>query len=132
MGLEFSISENVTESLREIASRADDLPMQDISDILLQSVRENFLAQGRPDPWTPRVDNPYDDGHPLLMDTMALYNSLYADVTADEVEINSGEDYGEYLDQGTSKMVARPFFIIQEEDADRIEDLLAQHLDMAD
>jgi len=133
MSLSFLISESISPTLLDMIEQSENLPMESISQLLINSVHENFLEQGRPDPWLPRVENPYDDGHPLLMDTGNLYDSIYAStITNEEIVVESSTEYGDFLNSGTTRMAARPFLIMQDTDADEIENLLAQHFNMTD
>jgi phage gpG-like protein len=128
MGLEFSITENMTAAVHDIIERGENLPMDEIAQFLVESVHQNFDAEGRPDPWAPRAESPYDDGHPILRDSGSLYESIYAStISQDEITVTSNLEYAEYNDQGTSRMPARPFFLMQDSDADEIENIIAQH-----
>lgn len=111
--------------MQNILDNGKNLPMDEIAQLLLESVQLNFDREGRPDPWAPRKD--YGDGHPLLNDTGELIASLEAYVHGDDAGVTAGASYAGYLDQGTSRMEARPFMLIQDTDMDRIEDLLAKH-----
>jgi phage gpG-like protein len=128
MSLDFLINENMIPRMEELIEAGENLPVDEIAQLLIDSVHENFLQEGRPGPWAPRVESPYDDGHPILRDTGDLYNSIQAmEVSQEEIIIDSDLDYAGYNDQGTSRAPARPFLVIQDSDADEIEDLLAQH-----
>ena len=113
----------------ELGKKLDYLPTGAIAKLILQSIEQNFDEEGRPTPWAPRVDP--GDGHPLLKDTGALFHSLFYNIDrgSDDIVIDfeSGMPYAGYLDQGTEKMVARPFFLVQDEDINEIEEILAKH-----
>jgi phage gpG-like protein len=112
----------------DLINKGEDLgpALVDIGELLVDSVHDNFHAQGRPEPWAERV-NPEGDW-PILMRTGNLYNSIHADIGDDTVTVGSDVDYADFLNEGTSKMVSRPFFLIQEpEDLDKIENILIQH-----
>jgi len=124
--IEFEINDSqVFQMLSGLFEHAEHLPMHDIADILVASVHENFEQQGRPEPWEPRLD---DNPWPILHHTGALESSIHALVTGDSVEVTHDTDYGDYLNEGTSRMPAREFLLIQDEDIDAIEDLILNHL----
>lgn len=107
------------------AEHLDDA-MNEIGQLMVDSVRANFEAGGRPEAWEPRlVDVPW----PILRKTGNLYNSIHYSVYGDNVDIDDDTEYGRYHDQGTSRLPARPFLLIQDEDEQRIMDLIAQHFD---
>lgn len=115
------------ELIDDLIAKGEDLgpALVDIGELLVDSVHDNFQAGGRPDPWAERVEPTGD--WPLLMKTGNLYNSIHADIGEDTVQVTSDVEYADFLDQGTSKMVARPFFLVAEEDVDKIENILIQH-----
>ena len=110
----------------EAGDKAEDLDgvLDSIGRLLVDSVHKNFQAEGRPDPWMPRVDNL---SHPILRKSGALYSSIDYDVNGLEVSVFAGEEYGKYHDEGTSRLPKRPFLIMQPEDEDEILDLIAKH-----
>jgi phage gpG-like protein len=58
-----------------------------------------------------------------------MYNSVMYHVdNKEEVSAYPGVDYAEYLDQGTSRMVARPFMYLTDESEAEINEILAQHI----
>lgn len=101
------------------------VPLDEIGQLLVQSVHANFDAQGRPTQWEGRQD---DHPWPILIKTGALYNSIGYSVHGDGVSVDCGEPYGDYHDQGTSRIPARPFLLIQDEDANEIENMIWEHL----
>jgi phage gpG-like protein len=113
----------------EYEKKLDTIPVSEIGKLILQSIEQNFDEEGRPTPWAPRKEE--GDGHPLLKDTGSLYYSLFYDILRhpDEIdlEFQSGMPYDVFLDKGTEKMPARPFYLIQDEDVTEIEDILARH-----
>lgn len=124
----FEVTVDISHFL-ELGKKLDYLPTGAIAKLILQSIEQNFDDEGRPTPWAPRKDE--GDGHPLLKDTGSLYYSIFYNIDrkSDEIDIEfeSGMPYAGYLDQGTSKMEARPFFLVQDEDLTEIEDILARH-----
>lgn len=109
----------------EAGDKVDDLDgvFDAIGRLLVDSVHKNFQAEGRPDPWMPRVDNL---PHPILRKTGNLYNSIAYDVNGLEVAVYAEADYGQYHDEGTSRLPRRPFLLMQNEDEDEIMDLVAK------
>ena len=95
-----------------------------IGEYMLDSVSANFRDEGRPERWAERV--PPTGAWPLLFKTGKLYHSLHSIVGTEEVSVTHETEYGDYLDTGTSKMVARPFLLFQNEDVDHIENMIAQ------
>ena len=125
--LEISITDYATPMLDELLSHADHMDdvMDDIGRLMVDSVHQNFEEEGRP-AWEPRlVDVPW----PILRKTGALYNSIHYSVFGAEVNIDTDSDYGMFHQEGTDRMVARPFLEIQPEDETMIMDLLYQHFD---
>ena len=111
--------------LQNILDDGRNLPMDEIAELLLASVQRNFDEEGRPDRWDPRVEP--TGSWPLLNKTGNLIASLGTDINGDIVSVTNSASYAGYLNEGTEKMVARPFLMIQESDLDAIEELLAQH-----
>lgn len=120
--------DEASEDLDALRQRAQDMNMEEAKELALESIRQNIDEGGRPDPFEPRVHSKYDDGHPLLRKTDAMYRGIRASVGHNQVEITDDVDYAEYIDQGTSRMVARPFMDVIDEDLDRIEEILARNL----
>jgi phage gpG-like protein len=116
---------DVLSGMQNILDNGQNLPMDEIAQILLESVQRNFEEEGRPSKWDARKDP--GDGHPLLNDTGNLIDSLEANVVGDIAYVTAGASYAGYLNEGTSRMVARPFLLVQDEDMDAIEELLAKH-----
>ena len=117
--------------LKDIEKKLDYLPSGMIAKTIFQSVEDNFQEEGRPTAWEPRKDE--GDGHPLLYDNGTLFHSLFYNIDrmSDGIDINfeSGVDYSKFLDLGTEKMVARPFWMLQDpEDYDAIDEIIAKHL----
>lgn len=112
-----------TAILQDIRDEGQALPMDEIGNLLVESVHENFNAEGRPDSWEPRRD---DNPWPILRRTGALYNSISYSVFGDTVTVDENVGYGTFHDQGTSRLPARPFLLIQPEDEQAIMDLIAR------
>lgn len=118
----------VLEFFHELSEKSEDLPLDEIGRVLVDSIHENFRMGGRPDVWEPRKKD-YD--WPLLMKSRDLYNSINYDVNQggdnSEVNVSYGEEYGKFHDEGTVNLPERQFMCIQPEDVDKINDILAQH-----
>jgi phage gpG-like protein len=123
----FSIEDEMSGTLAEMVEKANDLsaPQEEAGYILQKSIKDNFIAGGRPDPWVPRKK---DVEWPLLIKTGALMDSIEAEVTSPtEIDVFSDSEYAAAQDMGTEILPARPFMIIQEEDADKIEEIFSRH-----
>lgn len=67
--------------------------------------------QYRPSPWAPRKKSKRDDGHPLLIKSGALRQSIGWKLQgSDTVVIGTDRKYAGYHQFGTKHMPARPFF----------------------
>jgi phage gpG-like protein len=124
--IQIDIQDFITPALQHMSHNLSTLPMADIAQLMVDSVHQNFLDEGRPNAWAPRVEP--TGSWPLLRKTDTLYNSIYPTISGTEITVDAGEYYGSYLDQGTSKMVARPFLLLQGEDERRIEELIDRHM----
>lgn len=107
---------------------------EEIGQILVSSAQKNFDAEGRygelidevwqggASTWKPLSDSRLKQrerkGHTgkKLQDTGGLKLAMSYEITSSGIEIGNGKDYAEYLQYGTSKMPARPFIMIQDED----------------
>lgn len=116
---------DLTPWFESIEDRLEHLPMDEIGRLLVAGVRDNIDSEGQGS-MAPRV--PPTGSWPLLKKSGAMYNSIHANILGDEIEVDSDADYAGYLDQGTSKMVARHFLYINPETEDQIMDLIGQSL----
>jgi len=124
MNIEIDYSD-VTDMVNEMMDANEHLPLPEIEELAVESVHQNFDSGGRPDAWDPAI-LPMD--RPLLVDTGALRESIEAvAIDTNRVSLDSPLDYAAYLNEGTDKMVARPFMLLQQEDVDEIETIVAQH-----
>lgn len=68
-------------------------------------------ASLRPAPWAPRKASKRDDGHPLLIRSGNLRQSITWRLNgSDSVVVGAPVKYASYHQLGTKKMPARPFF----------------------
>jgi phage gpG-like protein len=102
-----------------------------VREVVVPSIRQNFLAGGRPEHWEPitqdtleRKKNP-EKG--VLRDTDNLKNAMALqgnwNFTRETAELDhiQGADYGVFHQIGTQFMPAREFALLQNEDLERIE-----------
>lgn len=69
----------------------------------------------RPSPWAPRKPSKRDDGHPLLIKSGSLRQSIgYKVVGKDTVVVGTDRKYAGYHQFGTKHMPARPFMPLDE------------------
>lgn len=113
----------------------------DIEQVIRTSIEDNFRVGGRfgndnvygggSNRWAPISTRESQDPR-ILVDTADMLNSL--DV---RVEIFDGKllvtasvrpFYGRFHEEGTSRMPARPFLVIQDEDIETIAEVIAHHL----
>ncbi|MBR4651827.1 MAG: phage virion morphogenesis protein [Kiritimatiellae bacterium] len=67
----------------------------------------------RPSPWAPRKPSKRDDGHPLLIRSGNMRQSIRWELRgADTVAIGTPTKYAPFHQHGTKNMPARPFFPI--------------------
>jgi phage gpG-like protein len=95
--------------------------LEEIGAMLVDSVKETIDSEGHGD-WEPAA---YDYGHPLLKDTNSLYNSIRYQISGDEITVSHGVDYGDYQNEGTSRIPARPFLVMQQQDLAMAEEIIA-------
>lgn len=68
-------------------------------------------ASFRPSPWAPRKPSKRDDGHPLLIRSGSLRQSISWRIEDDDtVTVSTDRKYAAFHQHGTKKMPARPFF----------------------
>ena len=139
--LNISVIDNVSPSLAQMAHNLQSLPLAKIAEIMVDGVMRNFQEEGREyvkegmvtgGPWEPRKEPTGD--WPLLNKTGDLMNSIwtqeYQSGSDAVVYMDAGETYGNYLNQGTTKMVARPFLVLSEEEWTEIENVIDEHMGM--
>jgi phage virion morphogenesis protein len=159
------ISVNVDDSklkgvLNLLISRAQNLQpaFAIIGKILRDSVRENFIAGGRPEKWTPLKDSTLlnlitkrKDGKirlnkkgglykkdinrvadkKILIESRQLMRSINYRESKDNVEIGTNVDYAATHQFGDAqkRIPARPYLMIQNEDVVLISETLKDYLD---
>lgn len=95
-------------------ARARKRALQDIGQHVASRATLAFRTEAlRPSPWAPRKASRRDDGHPLLIRSGTLRQSIsWRFVGDDAVVVGSGQKYARYHQFGTKRMPARPFFPI--------------------
>lgn len=69
----------------------------------------------RPAPWAPRKPSKRDDGHPLLIKSGDMRQSISWKLDGeDTVVVGSSKEYARYHQEGTKHIPARPFFPIDQ------------------
>lgn len=86
--------------------------LQAIGQLVASRATQAFrTASFRPSPWAPRKPSKRDDGHPLLIKSGTLRQSISWKLDGtDTVVIGSSQKYAIYHQGGTKNMPARPFF----------------------
>lgn len=101
--------------------------MEKIRELMYESVRRNFFEGGRP-AWMPRKKSyPW----PILRKSAGgMFDSIQRESAKAyaEVWVPDSIRYARYHQDGTSKMVARPFMMFQDEDYDEILKIVAENL----
>ncbi len=83
---------------------------QSVASRATQAIRTVSL---RPATWPPRKPSKRDDGHPLLIKSGAMRQSISWRLEGeDTVVVGSDKEYARYHQEGTKRMPARPFFPI--------------------
>jgi phage gpG-like protein len=98
--------------------------MEQIGDLMFDSVLQNFLAGGRPDQWAP-LKKTGEPSH--LFQNGFLVDNIHLEWGSDStsVYVNKAAYYAPYLQYGTKKMVARPFMMFQGIDKEKILQILS-------
>lgn len=104
--------------------------LQDTRPILLDfgermkgSIRRNFEAEGRPGRWAALKESTlrarlrrYGGGGKILQASGLLINAINPQVVGNRIEITAARMYASFHQEGTRKMAARPFLLVQQED----------------
>jgi len=104
--------------------------------LMIRSFDLNFRYEGRPKKWAPllkaTIRRKKSSG--ILKDTGRLRLSTMSEAAggnitkfaSDSLIMGTSVPYAKYLQEGTKHMPARPFVIIQNEDAEEMERLTAE------
>jgi phage gpG-like protein len=114
----------VTDLVHEMQTKSQQLPLNEIGELAVESIHTTFEEGGRPEPWIPGVGEP---DHQLLIDTGELMESIEFIPTGTGVKIDSPLDYAVFQDLGTSTIPPRPFMLLQDSDSDEIATIIADH-----
>ena len=95
-------------------ARARTRALKDIGQHVASDATQAFrTASLRPSPWAPRKPSKRDDGHPLLIRSGNMRQSIRWELRgADTVAIGTPTKYAPFHQHGTKNMPARPFFPI--------------------
>lgn len=112
--------------------------VKSVREVVIPSIRNNFAAQGRPtwEPLAPATVLARGASGPILNRTGKLLRVAtqfniwtYTRDSATITGIDSRVKYAKYHQGGTSKMPARPFVLLQEEDEYMIERIFSEWVD---
>jgi len=121
--IEFDVNDTLlADWIAENGNRDLHPALEEIGQLLVDSVHGTIDTEGHGD-WDPPAR---DYGHPLLYDTGTLYNSIYYTAAGDSVTVDVGVSYGRFQNEGTSRIPARPFLVLQDEDLLAIEEIIAR------
>lgn len=67
-------------------------------------------------------------GRPILVRTGALQKSFQLMTTGQYLTFKNTAAYAGYLQEGTSRMPARPFLVVDQQRADKISEVFVKHL----
>lgn len=123
-------------ALEEAILRGKDLTpaMKKAQTVMLSSVNQNFQRSGRPRPWRPLKDTTLRQklraGYTYmpLIRTGQLKRSIAGTVRGSRLVVGTAVKYGRWLQEGTSKMVARPYLLFQRQDLQDIQKILVRHV----
>lgn len=104
--------------------------------LMIRSFDLNFRLEGRPTKWAPlkkatikrkKSTGILKDTGRLRLSTMSVMSTdNVTKFSSDSLVMGSTVPYARYLQEGTKHMPARPFIVIQEEDASEMERLTAK------
>ena len=97
-------------------ARAQKRALQDIgAAVASRATRAIRTVSLRPATWAPRKPSKRDDGHPLLIKSGDMRQSISWKLEGeDTVVVGSSMEYARYHQEGTKHMPARPFFPIDQ------------------
>ena len=85
------------------------------AEVKSQAERSFRHPQYRASPWAPRKESKRDDGHPLLIKSGALRQSIGSKIEGtDTVVVGTDRKYARYHQTGTKNMPARPVFPVKD------------------
>ena len=95
-------------------ARAQKRALMDIGQAVASRATMAFRNEPmRPSPWAPRKKSKRDDGHPLLIKSGSLRQSIGWKLEGDDtVVVGTDKKYAGYHQTGTKHMPARPFMPI--------------------
>lgn len=106
--------------------------------LMIRSLDLNFRYEGRPRKWAPlqKATMKRKRSTGILKDTGRLRLSVSMETargnitrfTSDSLKMGTSIPYAKFLQEGTKHMPARPFVIIQNEDAEQMEILTGSYL----
>ena len=121
----------LTEPVSRLWARRDEF-MKLVADQLVANTHERFdRTKSDPDgrkwaPWAESTRRAYQkSGHSgsLLVRTGALRNSIRSTAGKKQASVSSNLKYGQYIQQGTDIMPARPFIGIGQKDVDSFHEI---------
>ncbi len=122
----------VSRKLKRAARNAERMrdAFREVGEVVLRSVRKNFDVGGRPQKWAKRSTS-YKGrraSNKLLIDTGRLINSITYDAFSSYVDVGTNVVYAATHQYGRDAIPARPFLMLQDEDAPAIRDAIVAHL----
>ena len=127
----------VSRHLKKAARDAERMTaaMEDVGEIVVNSIRRNFDEGGRPVKWPERKSS--RSKKKLLIDSSDLINSIVKEASALHVDVGTVVEYAAAQHFGTGGVsaegpaqwiLARPFLMLQDEDMRPIRDAILEHL----
>lgn len=118
-----NIEHGVSEKIDNLIDSLHNMPLQEMTDIILTSIDTNFEVGGRPK-WQAKKN-----GEPsFLQKTGALRENMQPMIVGSTIIIDNPLEYANFIQEGTSRMPSRIFMNIQDIDVDKIENLIKQHV----
>jgi phage gpG-like protein len=101
---------------------------KDIGFILIDEIRLNFGVGGRPERWKPLASGQpsflFESGD--LLQSLQMTNGVVEEIAW--AEVATAAEYAGYIQNGTTKMAARPFAVLSPEGLDRIMEIVGQRV----
>lgn len=135
MDNEDAVARGIDEIARNLRNFSEPL-RESVARVLIPSIRENFDSEGRP-PWQSLADSTVirrGSSGPILNSTGTLRSeatsiSNWVIGTEEATMTGVSVEYGAYHQEGTRKMPARPFVLIQPQDVVEIENIFGEWVD---